>query len=80
VRIDPTARSTPEASSPTLTCCSVDAVRIRPLRSTTTSTDTPMTTMMRASRIGSMIAIATSAPTKMRAFPTASARPWVSTA
>ena len=46
VRIEPTARSTPEASSPTLTCCSVDAVRMRPLSSTTTVTETPITMTM----------------------------------
>jgi hypothetical protein len=80
VRIDPTARSTPEASSPTLVCCSVEAVRMRPLRSTTTTTETPITTTISSRRIGSMIAIATSAPTKMSELPTASARPCVSTA
>ena len=80
VRTEPTARSTPEASSPTLTCCSVDAVRMRPLSSVTTTTETPITMMISVSRIGSMIAIATSAPTKISPLPTASARPCVSTA
>ena len=53
---------------------------MRPLSSTTTTTETPITTTIRASRIGSMIAIAMSAPTKMSALPTASASPCVSTA
>jgi hypothetical protein len=34
VRIDPTARSTPEASSPTFSCCTAVARRIRPLSAT----------------------------------------------
>ena len=80
VRIEPTARSTPEASSPTFSCWAVDAVRIRPLSSTTTATEMPITMTMSSSRIGSITSIAIRAPAKSTALPTASASPWVSTA
>jgi hypothetical protein len=80
VRIDPTARSTPEASSPTFSCCTAVARRIRPLSATTTATDAPTTTRMSTSSTGSMMNIATIAPTKMSALPIESASPWVSTA
>ena len=80
VRIDPTARSTPDARTPTFSCCSVEAVRIRPLRATTPTIDTPITITMMPSSSGSMIAIATSAPTNTSALPTVSASPCVSAA
>ena len=53
---------------------------MRPLSSTTTTIETPITITMRASRTGSMMAIAMRAPTKMSALPTESARPCVRTA
>ncbi len=80
VRIEPTARSTPEASAPTFSCCSVDAVRMRPLRVTTPSTEMPITSTMMPSSTGSMIAIAIRAPANSSALPMESARPWVSAA
>ncbi len=80
VRIDPTARSTPDDSSPTFCCWSAEAARIRVLSRTTTAREAPTTTTMSASSRGSMKAIAMTAPTRMRALPTASANPWVSTA
>jgi hypothetical protein len=78
--MDPTARSTAEASSPTFTCCAVEAVRMRPLSTTTTTSETPTTTTMISSSSGSITSIAIRAPRKSRALPTASASPCVSTA
>ena len=80
MRIEPTARSTLEASSPTFSCCSCVALRIRPLSSDTPTTETPSTTTIDASSTGSMNAIATIAPTNSRPLPTASASPCVRTA
>ena len=80
MRIEPIARSTPEASSPTFSCCTVVAGRMRPLSAPTTATEAPTTTRMSISSTGSMSSIATTAPTKIRAFPMESARPCVSTA
>ena len=80
VRTDPTARSTPDDSSPTFSCWIADAARMRVLRSTTMPSDAPTTTTMSTSSRGSMNAIAMTAPSRISALPTASAKPCVSTA
>ena len=80
MRIEPIARSTPEASSPTFSCCTVVARRMRPLSAPTTAIEAPTTTRMSSSSTGSISSIAITAPTKISALPTESASPWVSTA
>ena len=80
VRTAVMARSTEAARSPTFSCALRLATRMRPDSSTTTTTDTAMTSAVRPSSTGSMMAMATTAPVKVSAPPTASTSPCVSTA
>ena len=80
VRTAVMARSTEAARSPTFSWALRLARRMRLDSVTTTTTETAITSAVSESSTGSMIAIATTAPTKVSAPPTASTSPCVSTA
>ena len=80
VRIEPIARSTAAARSPTFSCARATAGLIRIDSSTTTTSETAMMPKVTRNRKGSMTSMPMSAPTNSSAPPTASTSPCVSTA
>ena len=80
VRMAAIARCTPAATSPTFSCCSRLATRMRPESAPTTAIATAITSTVVPSSTGSMIAMPMIAPTNTTAPPSASTSPWVSTA
>ena len=80
VRTAEMPRSTAAARSPTFACASRLATRMRAESVVTVTIAIATTSTVSPSRIGSMMSIAMSAPTKVSAPPIASTSPWVSTA
>ena len=74
------ARSTDDDISPTRCCALVVALRILRALKPIDATAIEIISKVSSKRIGSMIAMATTEPTKIKTPPAASTNPWVSTA